>query len=119
MTPTYGMLHYFVDAEDMPGGNGSPERYFTGGIIPTKDPRIPNLGWANYLGRMFAKAVNPVAIADAGFAIEKIGDGYLIQVTDRLRDVEDNYSYFSERRLELKRLFPDNFFLIKNEPISG
>ncbi|MDR6634248.1 hypothetical protein J2X72_003058 [Phyllobacterium sp. 1468] len=142
MTPQYGLLHQFTNMEDVRGPNGAPENYFRGGIIPAKnpkisnlglskyvvdstetcapgtlDPKIPNLGWSNYLGGDFAKAVNPTEIAAAGFAIEKIGAGYLIQVTERLQDVENNFGYFSEQRVKLKKIFPDDFFLIKHEPV--
>ncbi len=99
----------------MSGPSGSPESYFSAGIVGAKDPSVPNLGWANYLGGPFAGAVRPTEIAAAGYAIEKIGEGYLIQVTDRLQDVEENFSYFSERRAQLKKLFPDDFFLITSE----
>jgi hypothetical protein len=118
LTPTFGLLHYFTPIEDT-GRPGTAEGYFSGGIIPSKGmpERIPNIGWATFFGGEFAKDVKAEQIAEAGFAIEKVGDGYLARITDNINDVADNYPHFSKQRAELKKLFPDDFFLVKDEPI--
>ncbi|MHC2460663.1 hypothetical protein ACVMIX_007367 [Rhizobium leguminosarum] len=118
LTPTFGLLHYFTPIEDA-GRPGTAEGYFSGGIIPRKGmpERIANIGWATFFGGEFAKDVKAEQIAEAGFAIEKVGDGYLARITDNINDVADNYPHFSKQRAELKKLFPDDFFLVKDEPI--
>lgn len=119
MRPTFGLLHYFVPIEDTER-SGTPESYFGGGVGPPRGTLkdIPNLGWATFLGGELAKAVKAEQIEEAGFTIEKINDGYLLRLTDNINDLADNYSHFSKRRAELKKLFPDDFFLVKHEPIS-
>ncbi len=120
MKPTYGLLHYFVPLENSERA-GTPDSYFSGGIISIKGAPgpIPNLGWATFLGGECAKGVKPEQIAAAGYDIETINDGYLIRITDNINDVADNFAEFSRRRAELKALFPEDFFLIKDEPAAS
>jgi hypothetical protein len=116
MMPTFGLLHYFTDIEDLNLKSGTPENDFSGGHDFGKG--IPNIAWATFLGAKYAHEIRAEQIAESGFAIEKLGDGYLIRVTDNINDLAENFPYFSQRRAALKRLFRDDFFLVKNEPIS-
>ena len=70
-----------------------------------------------FYGDKFAKEVDEKSIAAAGFPIQKIGNGYLVQVTENINDVVNDFPMFSKRRAELKSLFRDGLFLIKDEPI--
>lgn len=119
LTPTFGLLHYFVPVEDAEG-TGTAASYFRGGVIPSKGmPKcIPNIGWATFFGQEFSENVRAEEIAGAGFAVDKLNDGYLIRITDNINDVADRYPYFSNRRAQLKKFFPADFFLIRDEPIS-
>jgi len=49
-------------------------------------------------------------ISDKGFLIEKLNDGFLIKLSDKLEDVLSDYETFSRRRDELKALFPPGAF---------
>lgn len=77
---------------------------------------LTNLGWASWFGGEYAKEINEETISAAGFPIQKIGDGYLVQVTENINDVVDDFRMFSNRRAELKSLFRDGLFMIKEEP---
>lgn len=91
---------------------------FRAGELNSMVSGLTNLGWASWFGDDFAKEVNEKAIAAAGFPIQKIGNGYLVQVTEDINDVCDDFPKFSKRRAELKALFRDDLFLIKEEPVS-
>ena len=60
---------------------------FRAGELNSLVTGLTNLGWASWFGGEFAKEVDEAAIADAGFPIQRIGDGYLIQVTEDIHDV--------------------------------
>ena len=77
---------------------------------------MPNIGWAMFYGDEFAQEVDADRIAASGFPIEKLGNGYLVTVTNSIQDVVDDFPLFSKRRAELKSLFREGFFLIKHEP---
>ena len=78
---------------------------------------LTNLGWASWFGGKYFEEINEAEIAAAGFPIQKIGNGYLVQVTEDINDVVNDFPMFSKRRAELKSLFRDDLFLIKDEPI--
>ncbi|MCY1385108.1 hypothetical protein D9M69_734520 [compost metagenome] len=69
-----------------------------------------------FYGDEFAQEVNADQIAASGFPIEKVGNGYLVRVTNSIQDVADDFSFFSKRRAELKSLFREGLFLINDEP---
>lgn len=89
---------------------------FRAGELNSLISGFTNLGWATFFGAKFVHEVDAAAISAAGFPIEKIGEGYLVQVTEDINDVVNDFAMFSDRRAELKSLFRDDLFLIKNEP---
>ncbi|WP_107497091.1 hypothetical protein [Thalassobius sp. I31.1] len=90
---------------------------FRAGELNSLVSGLTNLGWASWFGGELAKEVDEAAISDAGFPIEKVGDSYLIQVTESIDDVINDFPMFSRRRMELKSLFRNDLFLIKDEPV--
>ncbi|WP_236215187.1 hypothetical protein [Metapseudomonas otitidis] len=115
-SPQLGMLHYFTESELLPHQvNGS---FQIGSFNAALKPNVPNIGWAMFYGNEFAEKVDVDRIASAGFPIGKMGDGYLVKVTENIREVRDDFPLFSRRRAELKKLFPEGFFLIQDEPAS-
>ncbi len=130
MTPQIGMVHVLTGAErfELPEVNllectdeeaqfvGGWNDFRTGTFGAALKPEIPNIGWAMFYGDEFAHEVDEAAISAAGFPIEKIGEGYLVQVTEDINDVVNDFAMFSKRRAELKSLFRDDLFLIKSEP---
>lgn len=90
---------------------------FRAGELNSLVSGLTNLGWASFFGGKLASEVDVDAISTAGFPIQKIGEGYLIQVTDDINDLLNDFAMFSERRAELKSLFREGLFLIKDEPI--
>ncbi len=130
MVPQVAMLHVLAEPEmfELPGYNllectdeeAQFERAWNdfrlGTFGAALKPEIPNIGWAMFYGDEFAHEVDEAAISAAGFPIEKIGEGYLVQVTEDINDVVNDFAMFSKKRAELKSLFRDDLFLIKNEP---
>jgi len=112
--PQLGMLHPFTGPELSPAErNGS---FQIGSFNAALKPDIPNIGWAMFYGDEFSQEVNSDLIAASGFPIERIGNGYLVRVTDSIQDVVDDFPLFSKRRAELKTLFREGLFLINDEP---
>lgn len=111
--PQLGMLHLFSDPEL--GSHEKNNSFQIGSFNSALKPDIPNIGWAMFYGDEFAKEVNADRLAASGFPVEKLSDGYLVRVTKNLQDVTSDFSLFSKRRAELKSLFREDFFLIKNE----
>lgn len=89
---------------------------FRAGELNSLVSGLTNLGWASFFGGEFSTEVDEAIIAAAGFPVRKIGDGYLVQVTENISDVIDDFALFSKRRAELKSLFRDGLFMIKDEP---
>ncbi len=131
MKPQIGMAHVLTGPEmfELPKYNllecTDEEAQFEGGWSDFRlgsfgaalKPEIPNIGWAMFYGDEFAKDVDYEAISATGFPIEKIGNGYLVQVTEDINDVVNDFAIFSKKRAELKSLFRDDLFMIKNEPV--
>lgn len=112
--PQLGMLHLFTDPELSPSEKHNS--FQIGSFNSALKPDVPNIGWAMFYGDEFAQEVDADRIAASGFPIEKLGNGYLVTVTNSIQDVVDDFPLFSKRRAELKSLFREGFFLIKHEP---
>lgn len=107
--PQLGMLHYFTAPELQP--NMVNDSFQIGSFNAALKPDVPNAGWAMFYGNEFAESVDADRITNAGFPIEKIGDGYLVRVTENIQDIVTDFRMFAHRRTELKSLFPEGFFL--------
>lgn len=109
--PQLGMLHIFTAPElQLSEKNGS---FQIGSFNSALKPEVPNIGWAMFYGDEFAKEVNSDEVEASGFPLESLNNGYLVSVTNNIQDVVSDFSLFSKRRAELKRLFRDGFFLTK------
>lgn len=107
--PQIGMLHYFTEPEL--GQHEAHNSFQIGSFKAALKPEISNAGWAMFYGNEFAEKVDADRIANAGFPIEKIGDGYLVRVTENIQDIVSDFQLFAQRRAELKSFFPEGFFL--------
>lgn len=96
--------------------NGELFSEFRAGELNTSVSGLTNLGWATWFGGDLAKEVNVTSLGEAGFYVESIGDGFLVQLTDYIEDVVTDFEMFSNRRSKLKSLFRDDLFLISSEP---
>ncbi|QSB45844.1 hypothetical protein IDJ81_07120 [Tsuneonella flava] len=92
---------------------------FRAGELNSLVSGLTNLGWGSFFGGDFSTEVDEAKIVAAGFPVRKIGDGYLVQVTENISDVLDDFALFSKRRAELKSLFRDGLFMIKDEPTAS
>jgi len=98
--------------------HGSLYTQFRFGELNSLRSGLTNLGWASWFGDEFADEVDEPAISAAGFPVSKIGNGYLVQVTNQMEDVKGNFPLFSKRRAELKSLFRPGLFMIADEPAN-
>ncbi|WP_114391082.1 hypothetical protein [Notoacmeibacter marinus] len=138
LTPYGAILHPAIDMEQ-PVRNGRDVREYTlneeinqnawsrfstgtfhcefrAGELNSLFSGFTNLGWASFFGGEYAHEVAAAAISAAGFPVQSIGDGYLVQVTEDINDVINDFTMFLKLRAELKSLFRDGLFLIKDEP---
>lgn len=108
LPPQIGMLHLFVEEElkDL----GRYDSFRLGSFNASLNPEICGIGWAMYYGPDFCKNIDIQKLEESGFFVEKIGDGFIVRVTQNIADVNDNFAIFSERREEMRKLFPQNFF---------
>lgn len=112
--PQLGMLHVFTGPElSLSERNSS---FQIGSFDSAMNPNVPNMGWGMFYGDEFAKSPGVDGMSACGFDVGELGGGYLVRVTDEIQDVVDDFSTFSARRSELKRFFPEGFFLINDEP---
>lgn len=115
--PESGMLHVFTEVElDFLCDQEKGLAFEAGTFGSPAKPGIPNIGWAMAYGESHAAEVDVARIEQAGFPVREVGGAIIVQVTEKLSDVVDNFAYFSKRRAELKQLFRPDLFLIKDEP---
>ncbi|APQ10302.1 hypothetical protein BJP27_01825 [Pseudomonas oryzihabitans] len=112
-SPQLGCLHQFGGLELDPRYKN--DSFQIGSFNSALKPDVPNIGWAMFYGDEFAEAVDVNKIAAAGFPIERMGNGYLVRVTENFEDVIERFTLFSRRRAELKALFREGFFLVEHE----
>lgn len=79
-------------------------------------PQAQDMGWAMFYGDEFSNVVDFDLLKNVGASVEKIKNGYLVLVTDKISDVIENFPKFSSHRAKLKSFFPEDFFIVKREP---
>jgi hypothetical protein len=111
--PCIGMLHVFSDVERDTLHTPAGSSFQVGSFGGRAKPGLPDMGWAMAYGPEYAAEVDVSRIANAGFPVSSIGGAQVVQVTDKLADVVDDYAYFSRRRAQLKSMFRSDLFWIK------
>ena len=89
---------------------------FRAGDLNSQYSGLTNPGWASWFGGPYAQEVDIAALRSAGFPVEEIGSGYLVQLTEQLGEVASDFELFSRRRAALKELFRPKLFMIEGEP---
>lgn len=115
--PNIGMLHLFTDAEQSSLQSSAGNSFSVGSFGGAAKPGIPNIGWAMAYGEGYSTEVDVARVGEAGFLVKKIGGVTIVQVTENLSDVIDDFAYFSKRRAELKNLFRPDLFWLQSEPV--
>ncbi|MCC7633268.1 hypothetical protein [Stenotrophomonas rhizophila] len=115
--PQIAMLHLFTSSEL--GRRGPWSSFEIGSFGAALDPQPPNLAWSMFFGEKFSKEGNRDQIRDAGFKVDELLDGYLIELTGELGDVGKDFENFSTRRAMLKSLYRPGMFRIDEEPSGG
>ena len=107
-----GVLHYYRETKPHfipPNAKfDEPDIRFGSAL----NPDVSDAGWAMFYGDEFAEKVDVAKIRAAGFPIEKIGNGYLVRITENIEDVASDFAAFAKRRVELRKLFPEHFFIV-------
>ncbi len=124
--PIFGTLHLITEVEASVGAFGLDENalvaadQFLSGppAIVLDRAGIPNLAWATFFGAQYASELDVTKLRANGYQVEEVGRGYLIVLTSDIFDVADNFSKFSERRSEFKRLVRSDLFRLIVEPRS-
>ncbi|MCW5258512.1 hypothetical protein D5038_19835 [Verminephrobacter aporrectodeae subsp. tuberculatae] len=124
--PQFAILHLFTDIETRDDAFGTDEHAivakddFLRGppAVILEDRGVPNLGWATFFGRAYTREIDAEKLRANGFAVETIGDGHLVTLTENIFDVADNFALFSARRVELKKLLRPGFIRLANEPLN-
>lgn len=113
--PKFAMLHLFTEPELQRTSFGSPETDFKIGPVSRVllKEGIPNLAWATYFGGEYTEEVDEQKLTSHGFLVEKIGEGYLVVMTENIFDIENDFIQFSETRDLAKKQFKDGMFSIK------
>ncbi len=113
--PKFAMLHFFTGPELLRCIAISPEGSFRRGPVSRTllKEGIPNMAWANYFGKEYSEEFDEQKLTSQGFLVEKIGDGYLVVMTENIFDIEKDFVKFSEARNLAKKQFKDGIFLIK------
>lgn len=112
--PQIGTLHLFTSCEL--GRRGAWSSFEIGSFGASRAPELHNLAWATYFGDEFSEEGDRNAMKRAGFIVDEYANGYLVQVTANLEDVDRSFDLFSAKRAELKTLYRHGLFSIKNEP---
>jgi hypothetical protein len=73
---------------------------------------LTNLGWATWFGPDLARHVDAPALQAAGFALDRIGAGWLLRLSARIEEVERDFARFARLRAKARALFPDGLFLL-------
>ena len=132
--PSHAMIHVFtdqelemVDKQERFAFNGpiAGEPYFTSWIDSSGDWRrpdsfqleehrryrfLPELAWANVLGREFDNRYDAVKVAQKSAVFELVGASNYIQITDKIADVVNNPTEFFQARAKLKEFFVNDVF---------
>jgi hypothetical protein len=112
--PMYAMLHLF-DGIELTFGTEEIRRddfRFGGFHWHFAKHQFPNLAWINLFDGKFRDIADRSALEKDGFHTETIGDGWLLQLTSSIADVQTDYAQFVEVRRKAKKHFPEKFFLI-------
>lgn len=122
----FGYVHLVTQSERVGelvigGPPGRKEEYRISSTAPFpyighEGPVLSNLGWATFLDQPFIDEALWAKIAEADYQVERIGSGGIIRLTDQMTDLIDDYPAFSNRRAQLKQMFPPDLFRIKDEP---
>jgi hypothetical protein len=112
--PMYAMLHLFDGIELTFGTEEVRRDHFRYGGYHwhLAKRQFPNLAWINLFDGKFRDIADRSALEKDGFHTETIGDGWLLQLTTSIADVQADFVNFSEIRKKAKRHFPEKFFLV-------
>ena len=78
-----------------------------------------NLGWATWFGPGLAHHVDAPALQAAGFPVDRIGEGWLVRLSERVGDVAGDHARFAGLRAQARALFAPDLFLLPPDAGTG
>lgn len=90
-------------------------------IVTTHELRhwLPNLPWLAYFGRPYVELFGEEKLANAPvYRVEKIGEGYLLQLTEHIADMETDYPSYRAKEQEVKAYLHPNAFYNREKGYS-
>lgn len=101
------MLHLFTDQELSMNGDGG---FKSCGFNALLNPTFSGLGWVLYLGKDKLVGVDAEAISNAGFLVDRLGEGVVVRVTEDIDEVWRDFQRFDFERNRLRSMLPDALF---------
>ncbi|UFH49292.1 hypothetical protein [Pseudomonas sp. KNUC1026] len=97
LSPIYASMHFFSKEARSNFRPGSLESYFFSGVL--QQGKVADVSWGMFLGKSVSLGFDLSEFRSRGFAVQKIGEGALITVTDSIHDVVEQSSYFYEKKM--------------------
>ena len=92
-----------------------------GMIVTTHELRhwLPNLPWLAYFGKPYVELFGEKKLATAPvYRVEKIGEGYLLQLTENISDMEADYESYRAKEQAVKAYLHPNAFYNREKGYS-
>lgn len=90
-------------------------------IVTTHELRhwLPNLPWLAYFGKPYVELFGKEKLANAPvYRVEEIGEGYLLQLTEHIADMETDYPSYRANEQEVKAYLHPNAFYNREKGYS-
>ncbi len=90
-------------------------------IVTTHELRhwLPNLPWLAYFGKPYVELFGKEKLANAPvYRTEKIGEGYLLQLTENISDMETDYESYRAKEQAVKAYLHPNAFYNREKGYS-
>lgn len=80
---------------------------------------LPNLPWLAYFGKPYVELFSEEKLANAPvYRVEKIGEGYLLQLTENISDMETDYESYRAKEQAVKAYLHPNAFYNREKGYS-
>lgn len=80
---------------------------------------LPNLPWLAYFGKPYVELFGKEKLANAPvYRVEEIGEGYLLQLTEHIADMETDYPSYRAKEQEVKAYLHPNAFYNREKGYS-
>ncbi len=74
------------------------------------EPKLNHVGWATYFSSELGSPAEISRMLGDDFPVDDVGPGAIVRVTENIADVQKNFEKFHERREEMIRRLPEDWF---------